>query len=350
MAHDGGHVSMVETFRQFDKDGNGTIDKSELAGVLKQLDPQAWTDKKVDILWWALDVNEDGQVSYEEFARWITKPKSGYRACKDHISFEQLPVLDQRALMKEVTELRVGARRGSYFAGRGATITDTVQEEVVAAPAAFIEDAQLEAAWTAAEGVSCHLHGIIPRSPEEKGKEREIARFGAMTVLDILPVGFSCQKGSKGAGDTTPNQDNCSLTYFTNGYALVCVFDGHGKDGHVISTRTVQTVPYFLVRSKSFPRDMPSALMEAYVNAQRDAVLHAERHGWDVDMSGTTAVSAVWKGNKVWTANSGDARCVIGSMRSKGIIFETQDHKPQSRSEAARIEAAGGQASLALYL
>lgn len=31
--------------------------------------------------------------------------------------------------------------------------------------------------------------------------------------------------------DTSPNQDNFSITHFKSGYTLICTFDGHGPFG-----------------------------------------------------------------------------------------------------------------------
>ena len=56
---------------------------------------------------------------------------------------------------------------------------------------------------------------------------------------------ISCQKGSKRTqGCDPPNQDNWSVTAFKSGWTLFFVHDGHGL---YVSTRTVQTVPWYLI-------------------------------------------------------------------------------------------------------
>ena len=54
------------------------------------------------------------------------------------------------------------------------------------------------------------------------------------------------------------------------------------------------------------------------------------------------------EGGQVWTANAGDSRCAIGSesaprlksererVEDKKVIFETEDHKPQSDKAVIR--------------
>jgi len=193
-----------------------------------------------------------------------------------------------------------------------------------------------------------HHHGIMTEG-QAHSDERERWSYGGDQFPGPCPPVVSCQKGSKGFRDTTPNQDNFSLTYFKNGWTLGCTFDGHGPYGHLVSTRTVQTVPYYLAKSKHFPDNMEAALIESFETAQKDIVGLALEDGWDVQASGSTAVAACWKGDVIWTANAGDSRCVVGSESDKSLLFETEDHKPQSEGEKARIESMGGEVRTQTY-
>jgi len=193
----------------------------------------------------------------------------------------------------------------------------------------------------------CHVHGIM-KGVRTPGAEREW-KFAVGTELPPQqPILISCQKGDKG-GDKSPNQDNFSLTFFSNGYTLACVFDGHGQWGHLVSTRTVQTVPYFLIKSSSFPEDMERALVEAFERAHEDVVALALSQNWNVMASGTTAVAALWKGNRIWFANCGDSRCVVSSVSDGEVFYETADHKLEDEKESARISAAGGKIKTQTY-
>merc|ERR1719359_2618985 len=178
------------------------------------------------------------------------------------------------------------------------------------------------------------VHGIMTDA-QSHGDEREKKFFGKDPLQgppsDHPAKNFqapivSCHKGSKGFRDTTPNQDNFSITMFKNGWNLACAFDGHGPFGHIVSTRTVQSVPYFVAKSSSFPDDPGAAMIEAFEKAQKELVGHALENSWDVQASGSTAVACMWKGNVVITANAGDSRCVVGSEISRAVLFETEDH------------------------
>jgi serine/threonine protein phosphatase PrpC len=94
---------------------------------------------------------------------------------------------------------------------------------------------------------------------------------------------------------------------------------------------------------------MDKALIEAFEAAQADVVALSLPAGWDVQASGSTAVAAVWKDNKVWTANCGDSRCVVGYESTRKMHFETEDHKPDTKTEQDRINASGGEVRSQTY-
>ncbi|CAJ1362935.1 unnamed protein product [Effrenium voratum] len=48
-------------------------------------------------------------------------------------------------------------------------------------------------------------------------------------------------------------------------------------------------------------------------------------------------------------AHCGDCRCVIGLEHTGGLVFATQDHKPDVMSEQERIDAAGGEVRSQIY-
>ena len=55
--------------------------------------------------------------------------------------------------------------------------------------------------------------------------------------------------------------------------------------------------------------------------------------------SGTTAVVALMKGDKLYVANAGDSRCVL--CRGGKSLDLSVDHKPEDDIERKRIENAG---------
>ena len=191
-----------------------------------------------------------------------------------------------------------------------------------------------------------HSHGLITGA-QRAGNERQ--EFTVGEIPFNRPYFVSCQKGSKSTqGYDPPNQDNWSVTAFKSGWTLFCVHDGHGPYGHYVSTRTVQTVPWFLIEESDFDKDsideecIEQALLDAFQKSEADLVRYAVASKKDVSESGSTALAVLLKGNKMWTANLGDCRCVVGSEEME-VILATEDHKPQQPKEKARIESAGGE-------
>lgn len=203
-----------------------------------------------------------------------------------------------------------------------------------------IADNQLEKQLKAAASVvvwGCLAEDQNPRD------ERPLKWIGAERFPGSDAPEVSCRKGCKGKSDKSPNQDNFSITYFKNGWKLICCLDGHGPYGHFVSSRAVQTIPYFLsLGDPDFSKvDVPKLLKESFRLAQKDLETVSWRDNWNLQASGSAAVAALWKGKTVYTANAGDSRCIIAS--EKGVIFETMDHKPDLPEERDRIEDAGGE-------
>ena len=64
-------VSLEEAFRLFDADGNGRVDPSELQRGLERFCGIHASRQEVGLVLRALDANEDGEISVDEFVRWI---------------------------------------------------------------------------------------------------------------------------------------------------------------------------------------------------------------------------------------------------------------------------------------
>ena len=57
---------LKDAFNVFDSDHSGSIDRNELAQLMKKLG-QALTDAQIDSLMEEVDANGDGEISFEEF-------------------------------------------------------------------------------------------------------------------------------------------------------------------------------------------------------------------------------------------------------------------------------------------
>lgn len=96
---------IVELFRLFDVDSNGTIDAAELGAVMQRCDPRKWTDAKVNELLAVMDMDKDRRISYEEFIHWICGTVRWRKARKDF--FKQIGVTgDELNAMKYAVHKR----------------------------------------------------------------------------------------------------------------------------------------------------------------------------------------------------------------------------------------------------
>eukprot|EP00929_Paragymnodinium_shiwhaense_P120673 TRINITY_DN92677_c0_g1_i1.p1 TRINITY_DN92677_c0_g1~~TRINITY_DN92677_c0_g1_i1.p1 ORF type:complete len:637 (+),score=155.43 TRINITY_DN92677_c0_g1_i1:161-2071(+) len=64
-------AAIVEAFKRFDKDGDGTISRDELAQTLRKLGGARFDDATIDLLMASADTNGDGKIQYEEFTSWV---------------------------------------------------------------------------------------------------------------------------------------------------------------------------------------------------------------------------------------------------------------------------------------
>mmetsp|Transcript_47202 Transcript_47202/g.150664 ORF Transcript_47202/g.150664 Transcript_47202/m.150664 type:complete len:136 (-) Transcript_47202:69-476(-) len=62
--------AIMEAFRRWDVDGNGTIEREEFETLLKKLDPR-FTTEVVERLFEEADTKRNGVIEYEEFVDWL---------------------------------------------------------------------------------------------------------------------------------------------------------------------------------------------------------------------------------------------------------------------------------------
>ncbi|KDR84393.1 hypothetical protein GALMADRAFT_237240 [Galerina marginata CBS 339.88] len=117
--------------------------------------------------------------------------------------------------------------------------------------------------------------------------------------------------------------------------AFFAVYDGHG--GSATAKFAGQNVHKRLTSEESYKeKNYKTALKKAFLGTDQDLLADKGR-----DASGCTAIAALLTNdNKIYVANAGDSRSVIGIQgKAKDL---SSDHKPTNYSERERITAAGG--------
>lgn len=125
----------------------------------------------------------------------------------------------------------------------------------------------------------------------------------------------------------------------------VGVFDGHGEKGRRISELARTSITRTFLAHKELHSDPTAALETAFFETQD---LIERRHSTAAQHSGTTAVAAYQHRNRLFVANVGDSRAVLGRSdgRSSSSVLRaielSSDQRPGRADERQRILAEGG--------
>ncbi|KAL1532902.1 cGMP-dependent protein kinase [Salvia divinorum] len=117
------------------------------------------------------------------------------------------------------------------------------------------------------------------------------------------------------------------------------VFDGHGEFGAQCSQFVKQKLCENLLMNIRFHTDAVEACHAAFLTT--NSQLHADTV--DDSMSGTTAVTILVRGRKLYIANAGDSRAVVGEKRSNDIVAVdlSIDQTPFRPDELERVKLCG---------
>ncbi|KAK8936280.1 putative protein phosphatase 2C 12 [Platanthera zijinensis] len=159
------------------------------------------------------------------------------------------------------------------------------------------------------------------------------------------------RQGKKG-----PNQDSAILSqgYGAEDGVFCGVFDGHGKNGHMVSRMVRDYLPSLLLSHWNIVADGRDFLAmspewskewkEVCTNGFKamDGELLAQL---DCSYSGTTAMTIIKQGKDLVIANLGDSRAVLATLCSDGMLKAVQlttDLTPSLPQEAERIRRSNG--------
>lgn len=114
------------------------------------------------------------------------------------------------------------------------------------------------------------------------------------------------------------------------------VYDGHG--GGKIASYVSKHLHKIILKQPEYQKgDIETAIAKGFLEC--DETMRTEESLKD-DMSGSTAITALVRDNKVFINNVGDSRCIAG-VNGKAVALSV-DHKPQDEKEHQRIVNAGG--------
>ncbi|KAK9238214.1 phosphatase 2C-like domain-containing protein [Lipomyces kononenkoae] len=170
---------------------------------------------------------------------------------------------------------------------------------------------------------------IVDKSSEDGGHKRLIYGASSMQGWRISMEDAHAAVLDLKREDGKPISENKSVDFFG-------VYDGHG--GSKAAIFAGQKLHYIVARQSAFEKgDYEQALKDGFLSTDR-AILQDPAFG--SDPSGCTATTILITDNRIYCANAGDSRTVLGVKgQAKPLSY---DHKPQNEGEKARIQAAGG--------
>uniref|UniRef100_A0A5B6YSP9 protein-serine/threonine phosphatase n=1 Tax=Davidia involucrata TaxID=16924 RepID=A0A5B6YSP9_DAVIN len=201
--------------------------------------------------------------------------------------------------------------------------------------------------------------GQCPRSSDgENGHIEEFSIYGrhrkhilTNTSLDIVRIPSHnfwleytvlTQRGYYPDTPDKENQDSFCIRTNLQGNPNVHffgVFDGHGSFGAECSNFVKNRLVEILSNDPTLLEDPLKACNSAFL-ATND-----ELHNSHIDdsMSGTTAITVLVVGDKLYIANAGDSRAVIAVKDGNRIVAENLscDHNPFRRDEYERVKRCG---------
>ncbi|RKF74840.1 Protein phosphatase 2C-like protein 2 [Golovinomyces cichoracearum] len=135
---------------------------------------------------------------------------------------------------------------------------------------------------------------------------------------------------------TTENGEENKVIDLDSRLSLFGVYDGHGGDK--VAQFAGENIHRIITCQESFKKgDNEQALKDGFLATDRAILKDPQFQG---ELSGCTATVGILSNKKIYMANAGDSRAVLGIKgRAKPLSF---DHKPMNEGEKIRIISAGG--------
>lgn len=173
------------------------------------------------------------------------------------------------------------------------------------------------------------------RRPRDNGGSGINTVFGARSMAGAYP-------GGMGRVQAKENQDNFFMHDLADDHSgndfYVGVVDGHGMQGKQVSGYVgTQLGKKIANATKTVDRGQ---VEQDFQKAFHSTAEELRRSGIEANESGTTAVTALKRGNQLFVANVGDSRAVLAREGPSGKLQPLEmsmDHKPDRSDERERI-------------
>lgn len=159
------------------------------------------------------------------------------------------------------------------------------------------------------------------------------ASYSMKTKVGLVP--FNPNKVNQDRAIIIPNLPNCS-----NKACLFGTFDGHGENGHDVSSFLVENMNKWYLNNKNWIKNIEKSLMDCFLSSTQDL----KKSDVNCTFSGSTGVITIIDENNLYTANVGDSRTIL-CRKEKGkliVIPLSFDQKPDDLNEKKRIENKNG--------
>ena len=182
--------------------------------------------------------------------------------------------------------------------------------------------------------------------------------------LHNIKINSACVT-KEGMSNSQPkiNQDSYLILekIFDSNFYIFGIYDGHGKDGHLISNYVSKYMNEYFLNIENYIDIFPELKdkekfnkiifeksIDMIKNCQNklDNKILNKNIDFDIKFSGTTNLMLFIIGNKLICSNIGDSRCVLFTCTEEekwDFIELSNDHNPQNEKEKKRILKMGGE-------
>lgn len=167
----------------------------------------------------------------------------------------------------------------------------------------------------------------------------------------LLQYVYVSQRGYYPNAMNKANQDSytvCESILGDKSTNFFGIFDGHGEYGDYCSHYCADQLPYHLVNEieknggikKAFD---DSAMKDTYVRSFLNTNFGLHSSKIDDSLSGTTGITIIQRGDKLYVGNVGDSRAIIASENDHGkLVYSplSSDQTPYRKDERERLKKA----------